>query len=506
MIERKDEFTENDPALDQEKIEGDTSPDAPLQDENTLTDTASEVGSEPVSDVASDAVWGPVSDTEAESPASEGEKENKPEDSESANDVQAPVVEEVYRWTYADQRAHDANTATVTPPSKGKRVGTVIAILLVAAYMLCTGILAGILLSRNSVPVDFSDETVALGGLGEKEDTTDVDAVDGVAKARGSVVVITVKTATGSGTGTGIVLTEDGYIATNHHVVDGATSITVQFFNGQEMQATLRGSSEPDDLAVIKVNATGLTPATFATSAECYVGQPVYAIGTPAGVEYRWTTTRGIISYVDREVKIYDDFGTLTKKLKLLQTDAMVNPGNSGGPLVNTDGEVVGIISMKLAGEYEGIGFAIPSDGAVEIINAIILDGNADGVNSSISSKRPLIGITGVYIEAETYYKEISVNGVTQIAPASRYEISNNPDELIYSDVAGFYVSDVSSDGGASGKLEVGDVIVEINDTAIESREDLANEINDHYAGDSVTVKFYRDGEYYSVDIMLGEE
>ena len=258
-----------------------------------------------------------------------------------------------YRWSYADESAHHDAKA------KGKGV-VVYATIMAAVFLLSFGLLLAVLILDDSAGYPG----LLRPGITEVDD--DAEAVVGVEQAKHSVVVIEVSKGTGGGTGTGIIMTSDGYIATNHHVIEGATRIKVTFYDGSVMEAELIGSSEMDDLAVIKVNTTGLRAATFAYSEECYVGQTVYAIGTPAGPDFGWTTTKGIISYLDREVKIYnDDDGSLEKKLRLVQTDAMVNPGNSGGPLVNTKGEVVGVVSMKLADGYEGIGFAIPSDGAV---------------------------------------------------------------------------------------------------------------------------------------------
>lgn len=357
---------------------------------------------------------------------------------------------------------------------------------------------------------DFSDP------LGDSEDLTDpdmeintapptdgapMDAVEGVTKALPSVVVIESKSAEGDSTGTGIVLSEDGYIATNHHVIEDATRIRVTFYDGNTASAKIVGSSEMDDLAVIKVEMTGLTPATFAHSDDCYVGETVYAIGTPAGPDFAWTTTRGIISYVNREVKIYDDIdGTLLKKLRLLQTDANVNPGNSGGPLINESGNVVGVVSMKLAEGYEGIGFAIPSDGAVEILEAIIRDGNADSINSSISHKRPVLGITGVYLEENNYYvrTETGVQLITE-AEVDQY----GSDEVIFAEASGIYVVSVSPGTGSEHNLFVGDIITSVEGSEIFSMNDLMNVLNNHYAGDTVTLSVYRNGSTQNVSITL---
>jgi serine protease Do len=299
-------------------------------------------------------------------------------------------------------------------------------------------------------------------------------------------------------------MTSDGYIATNHHVIEGATRIKVTFYDGTVMEAETVGSSEMDDLGVIKVQTTGLPAATFAHSEDCYVGQTVYAIGTPAGADFGWTTTKGIISYTNREVKIYnDDDGTLEKKLRLLQTDAMVNPGNSGGPLINTKGEVVGVVSMKLSNGYEGIGFAIPSDGAVEILEAIMEFGNADNINSSLHHKRPMLGVTGVFMDAGEYYLP-NETGVERIPEEKLGEY--DADELIHPAVSGVYVMGFAEGMDAASKMKAGDIITACQGEEVTSMNALSSVINEYYAGDTVTLTVYRNGKYIPVDIVLSAQ
>ena len=186
-----------------------------------------------------------------------------------------------------------------------------------------------------------------------------------------SVVIVSIEQATGTGTGTGVILTEDGYIVTNYHVVEGATNIYVKLYGtNQNIKAKLVAYMEHDDIAVIKIDKTGLRRATFvADNSTCRVGERVYAIGAPEGTDYGWSVSQGIISCVNRDLKIYDSEGTMEKKLRTIQTDAPVNHGNSGGPLINSRGEVVGIVTMKLASHYtasgelnviENMGFALP--------------------------------------------------------------------------------------------------------------------------------------------------
>ena len=408
-----------------------------------------------------------------------------------------PPPRTTYRWTYADQVKHDRKKSGHKKRS-GVLVYTLVMCLvfLISFSMLISVLLLGSLSFRGG-------STPSILRPGISDPANDDEAVEGVEQAKRSVVVIEVTTATGGGTGTGIIMTDNGYIATNHHVIEDGERIKVTFYDGSYALADIVGSSEMDDLAVIKVNKSGLPAATFARSEECYVGQTVYAIGAPAGPEFGWTTTRGIISYKDREVKMYDDSGSLQKKLRLIQTDANVNPGNSGGPLINTKGEVVGVVSMKLADGYEGIGFAIPSDGAVEILEAIMEKGHANDINSSLSHKRPMLGITGVYLIGEAYYVP-NATGVEMVPEEDlgKYDTA----ELIHPNVSGIYVMRLTEDMDAAAKLQIGDIITAVMGEEIGSMNQLMGVIDDHYAGDTVTLTVYRNGRYIPVDIVLSAQ
>lgn len=441
----------------------------------------------PAEEVTSAAVTTPTEETAPAAEAAPMEEPVSPvaEPTPVAPPATPPAT--AYRWTYADQAAHNT-------PKQGKGV-LVYALVMTGVFLISFGLLIAVLLLGDNT--DFT----GINRPGISDEYDDDEAVVGVEQAKHSVVVIEVKTESGGGTGTGIIMTSDGYIATNHHVIEGATKIKVTFYDGTVLYAEAVGSSEMDDLAVVKVDAMGLPAATFAHSDDCYVGQTVYAIGTPAGPDFAWTTTKGIISYKDREVKIYDDDdGTLQKKLRLLQTDANVNPGNSGGPLINTKGEVVGVVSMKLAEGYEGIGFAIPSDGAVEILEAIMEFGNADSINSSLSHKRPMLGITGVFVDVDVYYLP-TADGV-QMIPEEELKDYNMSD-LIHPAVSGIYVMGFAEGMDAASKMEEGDIITAAAGEEIESMNHLMNIINKHYAGDTVTLTIYRDGSYTDVDIVL---
>ena len=326
---------------------------------------------------------------------------------------------------------------------------------------------------------------------------------DMIEDVKNSVVMIRTKMGNVSALGTGIVLTEDGYIATNYHVVEDTTSISVTLYNSTtSYKAELIGCSKIDDIAVIKINAKGLRKATFAKSSECRAGEQVFAIGTPESDEFGWSVTRGIISYANREIKIYDDEGILEKKMYVIQTDTSVNPGNSGGPLINSRGEVVGIITLRLA-ESVGMGFAIPSDGALELITAIIETGSADSVTSSVTSGRPLIGITGVGVEANTWYESYTEGSQSGIRVIEEADATGNP-EAFYAAVAGIHVSATTEGLDAANKLKPNDIITEANGTKVTNIYQLMDIINKLNGGDTITIKYYRDGSYHTVNITLG--
>ena len=327
-----------------------------------------------------------------------------------------------------------------------------------------------------------------------------------------SVVIVSIEHATGTGTGTGVILTEDGYIVTNYHVVEGATNIYVKLYGtNQNIKAKLVAYMEHDDVAVIKIDKTGLRRATFvADNSTCRVGERVYAIGTPEGTDYGWSVSQGIISCVNRDLKLYDSDGTMTKKLRTIQTDAPVNHGNSGGPLINSRGEVVGIVTMKLASRYtasgelnviENMGFALPSDGVLPIVTEIIKNGSAEGIESTLSSGRPLIGITCVSVQKDTWYKTVE-NGIEAVTETYA---NSHPNTTFLAREDGVYVMFTNEGMDAHGKLLKGDIITKVNGTRVYTQFQLMAVLNNLRGGDKVTLTFYRGGEYYDVEVSLKE-
>ncbi len=272
------------------------------------------------------------------------------------------------------------------------------------------------------------------------------------------------------GVGSGVIFRSDGYIVTNHHVIDGAREIIVSLSDGNTINGTLVGSDEITDIAVVKVDAKNLPEAKFANSDEILVGEPVVAIGNPMGLEFQGTITVGVVSALNRTIDIdYAD-----RKLNLIQTDAAISPGNSGGALVNYDSEVIGINSAKLAKtEVEGIAFAIPSNIVQNVVKELMEKGYVS---------RPYIGVT--IFDPQT---------------AARYGYQLNIDKGVYV----FQVA-LNSPAGNAG-LQRGDIILKINDKEVNSVADLRMDIAGHKIGDKVILTLDRDGKELATEVTLQE-
>jgi len=286
----------------------------------------------------------------------------------------------------------------------------------------------------------------------------------------GSVVSIVTVTPSGKASGTGIIMSEDGYVITNHHVIESAQAVSVLTSDNQEYAASVVGSDETSDLAVLKVEAEGLQAAEFGDSSVLQVGDSAAAIGDPLGTALRGTMTDGIISAINRDLTVND------RTMSLIQTNAALNNGNSGGPLINCYGQVIGINTMKMSNFYslsatvEGIGFAIPIDTAKPIIDELIEKGYVSG--------RPAIGIDGETLPA-TY-------------------------RIYYRLPQGIYVTRVyrNSDAAAKGVSE-GDIITAINGVSVTTMEQLNRVKNQFTAGQTITLTIYRGGVSSDVEIIL---
>ena len=286
-----------------------------------------------------------------------------------------------------------------------------------------------------------------------------------------SVVSIATQTRTGSASGTGVVLTADGYIVTNAHVVEDAVSATVLLTDGRELEARLVGADTISDLAVLHVEASDLDPAEFGDSGVLRVGDSVAAIGDPLGVGLRGTLTNGIVSAINRDVSVSG------RTMTLIQTNAAINSGNSGGPLINCYGQVVGINTMKI-GDYmnangvEGLGFAIPSSTVKGIVDQLISQGYVSG--------RPYLGISGEAVSTlyQYYYRLPQGLFIKEVVPGSDAELKG---------------------------LESGDILISIDGHSVTSADELTALLYEYEVGDKLNAIIYRNRKQYPVELLVEE-
>ena len=275
-----------------------------------------------------------------------------------------------------------------------------------------------------------------------------------------------------SGAGSGVIISSDGYILTCAHVVDGASTITVTI-GDKDYTATLVGEDTTSDIAVIKIDADGLTPATVGNSDGLKVGQSVMAVGNPLG-ELGGTVTGGMISALNRSVTIQGSSSVNT--MSLIQMDASVSPGNSGGGLFNMNGELVGIVNAKSSSsDAEGLGFAIPINDAIKVAQELLENGYVTG--------RPYLGITYLAVTDAQTASQLGVNAY------------------------GVYVVEVVKGGPAEkAGLQAGDRIVSVDGTEIASKDDLGTLMQKHAAGDTLSITIAREGQMQTVNVTLGEK
>ena len=369
------------------------------------------------------------------------------------------------------------------PPRKGRRtLLRVLACVGVVALGFGGGLGGAVLASRtgltgNQVVVqqvqrDTSDAANANSTGGESMSLQQISSV-----VSPSVVAITTEQMSGSqtwfggyyvqsGAGSGVIISQDGYILTCAHVVDGATSVKVQLQNGETYDASIVGSDATSDIAVIKIEATGLTPAVIGDSDALAVGETVVAVGNPLGTLSN-TVTDGIISALNREVTVEDN------DMTLLQTNASISPGNSGGGLFNANGELIGVVNAKSSySEAEGIGFAIPIDSAMEIAQQLIENG---------AVIRPALGV--------------KILDVMDANTASQLGVS----------ATGVYVVEVTAGGGAEAAgVQAGDRIIAVDDTAVSSSNSVKSYLADKQVGDTVNLQVEREGKVLTLTVTLG--
>lgn len=288
----------------------------------------------------------------------------------------------------------------------------------------------------------------------------------------GSVVSILCSHPGSSSTGTGVILSENGYIVTNAHVVEKAVSITIQLTDNRQFYADVVGMDEISDLAVLHIETEDLIPAQFGDSAALRVGDTVVAIGDPLGVKFRGTYTNGIVSAINRDVELNG------RTMTLIQTNAALNSGNSGGPLINCYGQVIGINTMKIgaftdSAGVEGLGFAIPSATVKEVVEQLVNQGYVSG--------RPTLGIKGEALSSfyQHYYRLPAGVYITHVEPGSdAYRIG----------------------------IEEGDLLLSIGGTRVASYDEMRSAILAYEVGDTVELIIYRGGQQYLTEVTLSED
>lgn len=382
-----------------------------------------------------------------------------------------------------DPNHHDKNKRSRKPMSpKQKGAIKIVALCLVCALL---GGLAQPIYSSlsggNETTIYTGDRTPTQVDTASVDTSKELTTAEIYAKYVNSCVGITVdivstnvfgQTVTGAAAGSGFVITEDGYILTNYHVIDGANSIKVTFDNGKEYTATYVGGEEKNDIAVIKVEATGLTPVVIGKSSDMLVGEQVTTIGNPLG-ELTFSESTGIISALDRSITMSDG-----RQMNMIQTDCAINSGNSGGPLFNSHGEVIGIVSAKYSSgsnsssaSVEGLGFAIPMDDVASMVSDLVKNGYVTG--------KPIMGISVADVD-----ESVTSYGVPQ----------------------GAIIRVVTPDlCGAKAGLQAGDIVTKIDNTDVTSASDLTSAIGNYKPGDKVTLTIFRSGETKTVEVTLEE-
>ncbi len=372
----------------------------------------------------------------------------------------------------------DKNQGDKTPKKKGGMTGKIVALALVCALVggfVGAGVSAAAKVNHTSIQI--SDREVAQVQTLKVDGSKQMTMSEVYASNVNSVVSINVSATTNyfgqtvqtAASGTGFLITEDGYILTNHHVVSDASSVEVTLYNGESYDAKVIGSDEDYDIAVLKIDVTGATPVVLGDSSKLAIGESVAAVGNPLG-ELTFSMSEGIVSCVNRAINVD---GT---PFNMIQVDCSINPGNSGGPLFNSYGEVVGIVSAKYSSysntTVEGIGFAIPINDVVSLVKDIMTNGYV--------TNKAYMGITPQTMTA-------------QMAQQYRYDVTE-----------GVFVCSVDPDSAAAkAGLKLGDVITKMDDKDIASYEDLVAAKKSYSAGDTVTLTVYREGKTIEVPLTF---
>ena len=395
-----------------------------------------------------------------------------------------------YRYTNRDQLprddyAPDPNRVPVQPKKQGFFHRTAVKVTALILACAVAGGLAG--WGGAAIAKSSGTEKATIQQSDRQPVSVQVKTVDGQTKMEPAEVYASVvnsavsincsatstnifgQTTQSASSGSGFIITEDGYVVTNYHVISGASSVQVTLYNGDTYDATVIGGDSDYDVAVLKIEASGLQPVTLGESADVNVGDTVLAIGNPLG-ELTFSMSQGIVSSCDRAINVD---GT---PFNMIQVDCSINPGNSGGPLVNLYGEVVGIVSAKYSSysstTVEGLGFAIPISDVRSIITDIM-------ENGAVTDKA---------------YMAITAGTMTE-QMAAQYNIDVTQGVFVYSVVS----------GGAGDKagLRLGDVITKMGDKTLTSRQDLSAAMKGYRAGDTVTLTVYRNGQYIETELTF---
>ena len=395
-----------------------------------------------------------------------------------------------YRYTNRDQLprddyAPDPNRVPVQPKKQGFFHRTAVKVTALILACAVAGGLAG--WGGAAIAKSSGTEKATIQQSDRQPVSVQVKTVDGQTKMEPAEVYASVvnsavsincsatstnifgQTTQSASSGSGFIITEDGYVVTNYHVISGASSVQVTLYNGDTYDATVIGGDSDYDVAVLKIEASGLQPVTLGESADVNVGDTVLAIGNPLG-ELTFSMSQGIVSSCDRAINVD---GT---PFNMIQVDCSINPGNSGGPLVNLYGEVVGIVSAKYSSysstAVEGLGFAIPISDVRSIITDIM-------ENGAVTDKA---------------YMAITAGTMTE-QMAAQYNIDVTQGVFVYSVVS----------GGAGDKagLRLGDVITKMGDKTLTSRQDLSAAMKGYRAGDTVTLTVYRNCQYIETELTF---
>lgn len=403
----------------------------------------------------------------------------KPEQDFNSN--QQPIYPDSQQYNNPYSQVSNQQSLNQTSPQYATKKSILIALVICIILSTLLGFGGGYLASLSKLP--GISITTSSGSNNTALTTADGSylTVAGIADATGnSVVEITTETiatgdfmnqyiTTSKGAGSGVIISADGYIVTNSHVINGANKITITLKNGDSFSANVVGQDSKEDVALLKIDTSGLTPVVFGDSSSLQVGQTAVAIGNPLG-QLGGTVTDGIISALDRDITIEGE------TMKLLQTNAAINPGNSGGGLFDSQGHLIGLVVSKTAGsDIEGLGFAIPSNTVKKVVEEL----------SEYGYVRGRVAL------------QMSLVDVNSAPKAMMYQVSQ----------LGVYVSKIESGSNAeSAGFKSGDLIKSINSKEVSSSEDVNSVLSSCSVGDTIQVNVYRNGQTVTLNWTLAED